>query len=92
MKEKIVEIVAPDIHRAFDTIKRMPAAKEVQAFGDRLNVVIAADHNESEIERYLKSEGIEVTQVRIVQPSLENVFISLMKQETPKEAEAEQQS
>jgi ABC-2 type transport system ATP-binding protein len=81
MKEKIVEIVAPDIHRAFDTIKRMPAAKEVQAFGDRLNVVIAADHNESEIERYLKSEGIEVTQVRIVQPSLENVFISLMRQE-----------
>ncbi|HWF43521.1 MAG TPA: ABC transporter ATP-binding protein [Candidatus Kapabacteria bacterium] len=81
MKEKIIEIVAPDIHRAFDTIKRMPAAKEVQAFGDRLNVVIAADHNENEIERYLKSEGIEVTQVRTVQPSLENVFISLMKQE-----------
>jgi hypothetical protein len=67
----------------------MPATKEVQAFGDRLNVVIAADHNEDEVRKQLESEGIEVSQMRTVQPSLENVFISLMKQEAPKEAEVE---
>ena len=81
MKEKVMEIVTPDIHHAYDAIKRMPAAHEVQAFGDRLNVVLAADHNEDEVRELLESEGIPITQMRTVQPSLENVFISLMKKE-----------
>ena len=81
MKEKVVEIVTPDIRAAYDAIKQIPATHEIQAFGDRLNVVLAADRDEGEVRKQLELSGVEITQMRTVQPSLENVFISLMKQE-----------
>jgi hypothetical protein len=53
--------------------------KEAQAFGDRLNVLM--DNAARDIPSLLitmKKEKIDVQTWRIVPPSLENVFISLM--------------
>jgi ABC-2 type transport system ATP-binding protein len=78
MRGTVVEIVCPEIRRAFAVLKKTAAAREVQLFGDRLNVVV--DEPEREIplvEAALIREGIPVVQTRLLPPSLENVFISV---------------
>lgn len=78
MRGTVVEIVCPEIRRAFALLKRLAGVREVQLFGDRLNVVV--DDVEKEvplIETALLQEGIPVLQKRSLPPSLENVFISV---------------
>ena len=79
MKGTIVEIVCSEIRSSFKLLKQYSPVKEVQAFGDRLNVVV--DDAESEIPKviaYLADHKITVDDWRIIPPSLENVFISLL--------------
>jgi len=78
MRGTVVEIVCPEIRRAFAVLKKLAEVREVQLFGDRLNVVV--DDPEKElplIEAALAREGIPVLQKRLLPPSLENVFISV---------------
>jgi ABC-2 type transport system ATP-binding protein len=78
MRGTIVEIVGPDIRRAHAVLKKLGRVREVQLFGDRLNVVV--DDPETEIpviEAALGREGIPILQMRVLPPTLENVFISV---------------
>jgi ABC-2 type transport system ATP-binding protein len=80
MKGQVFEVVTRDFDGAINALAEI--AEGLQAFGDRLNVVLSSDRNEAEIERRLKAAKIEFQAVRRTQPSLENVFISLLEQET----------
>jgi ABC-2 type transport system ATP-binding protein len=79
MHGQIVELVCDRVRQASAILKREAAALEVQAFGDRLNVLVA-DHvrDVPALESVLRSRGIPVTDRRLVPPSLENVFVSLL--------------
>jgi ABC-2 type transport system ATP-binding protein len=78
MRGTVVEIVCPEIRRAFAVLKRLAVVREVQLFGDRLNAVVDdPDKGLPLIEAALVREGIPVLQQRILPPSLENVFISV---------------
>jgi ABC-2 type transport system ATP-binding protein len=78
MRGTVVEIVCPEIRRAFGVLKTVPGVTEVQLFGDRLNAVVADPDREIPlIEAALASAGIPVLQRRVLAPSLENVFISV---------------
>ena len=84
MKGEVIEIVCSDIRKSFALLKHHSSVKEVQAFGDRVNIV--ADSSERDmpsILRHLKDQSIEVTDWRVIKPSLENVFISLLTEEVP---------
>jgi len=86
MRGTIVEIVTPDIRRAYAVLKTLNGVREVQLFGDRLNAVV--DDPEIEIpviETALGREGIPMLQKRILPPTLENVFISVTET-SPSEA------
>jgi ABC-2 type transport system ATP-binding protein len=79
MKGQVVEIVCTNIRRSFSLLKQDPRVREVQAFGDRLNILLDdADKEMPHIETVLTAAGIAITEWRVVTPSLENVFISLM--------------
>jgi ABC-2 type transport system ATP-binding protein len=79
MKGEIVEIVCSNIRKSFSLLKQNEAVREVQAFGDRLNIVVRSAENEMPVVvRQLEREGIELHDWRTIAPSLENVFISLM--------------
>ena len=78
MRGTVVEVVCPEIRRAFLVLKGLAEVREVQLFGDRLNVVV--DDPEKGIpllEAALIREGIPVLQKRLLPPTLENVFISV---------------
>jgi ABC-2 type transport system ATP-binding protein len=79
MKGAVIEIVAPEIRRVRD-IARQVLGAEVQMFGDRVNVVVPNLESDSAgIRERLAGAGITVTSWRVIPPSLENVFISLLK-------------
>jgi ABC-2 type transport system ATP-binding protein len=80
MEGTIIEVVCGQIRKAFDVVKQLPDVIEVQAFGDRLNIVVHdRDRDFPRIQAQLRGAGVEVVSWRVVPPSLENVFISLMK-------------
>ncbi|MEK7263622.1 MAG: ABC transporter ATP-binding protein [Bacteroidota bacterium] len=79
MKGEIVEIICSDIRKAFSLLKKKSTVNEVQAFGDRLNIVVEdSEKDVTNILAHLKENAIAVSDWRTVTPSLENVFISLL--------------
>ena len=78
MRGTVVEIVCPEIRKAFGILKALSGIREVQLFGDRLNAVVDDPAREiPRIESALSAEGIPVLGTRRLQPSLENVFVSV---------------
>jgi len=82
MRGTIVELACTEIRKAFFLLKGFPAVREVQAFGDRLNIVVEKPEDDMQkITTRLEDSSIHVADWRVVPPSLENVFISLLTQQ-----------
>jgi ABC-2 type transport system ATP-binding protein len=79
MKGEIAEVVCEETRKAQGVLSESELFSEVQAFGDRLHVVVhEGEADVKSIRTKLVHEGITVKSVRLIPPSLENVFISLM--------------
>lgn len=79
MDGQVIELITDQIHRAAGLLTGHPAVKDVQAFGDRLNVVIADTGRDlPAIEKALADARIQILEQRSITPSLENIFISMM--------------
>ena len=86
MNGEIVEVVCERVRDAYRLLSTLAPVKEVQAFGDRLNVNVRnSDKDFPPIRTALESNGIGITSWRVVPPSLENVFISLLTQNEQQE-------
>jgi ABC-2 type transport system ATP-binding protein len=82
MRGEVIEIVCSSIRRASEILKTTPGVREVQAFGDRLHIVIDdAGTMVGIIKDTLERGGISIEDWRAVPPSLENVFISLLSEQ-----------
>lgn len=84
----LVEVVCSELRRAVALLKDFPLTREVQAFGDRLNVIV--DDSKRDMPRvlsHLKGHAIQVEDWRVVNPSLENIFISLLTEHQVVESE-----
>ncbi len=77
-RKTVLEIVCSPIPEARQLLKA--ENYEIQSFGDRLNIVLDRDFDTEKIKRSLKEHKIEITSVRTIAPSLENVFIHLIKE------------
>lgn len=79
MRGQVLEIVCDNVREAFQALRHQAIVKEVQAFGDRLHVIVDdAKANFPEVASVLSSHHLAITSWRVVSPSLENVFISLL--------------
>jgi ABC-2 type transport system ATP-binding protein len=75
----VLEIVCQPVREAFRLLRAGPAPVEVQAFGDRLHVLVRRGGlRAEELSADLARRGIRVSGARTVSPSLENVFIALL--------------
>ncbi len=75
-----LEVVCSETRRAFALLKAERGLGEIQIFGDRLNILLGGEEGRQEaIRSLLEREGIRVASWRLVQPRLENVFISRMQ-------------
>ena len=79
MDKQIIEIVCSPVRAAYQTIKKNTSF-EVQMFGDRVNVVVENYKSElPSIIKILNENKVQITDERMIAPSLENVFMHLIK-------------
>lgn len=80
INKEVVEIIANPSRKAYDLLKN-ESNYEAQMFGDRINIVVNSyDKDFPGIAELLKNKGIEINDSRSVAPSLENVFMYLIKE------------
>ena len=80
MKDPIIEIICDDPRRAAAAVEDLPEVLDIQAFGDRLHLVMRSlDRGVPAVERRLAESGIKIEKWRPVSPSLENVFITMTR-------------
>jgi ABC-2 type transport system ATP-binding protein len=82
MPGTVVEVEASDPVRAADLVRNINGILEAAVFGANLHVVVR-DSKEGirTISRVLAGAKIEVTSIRPIEPSLEDVFVSLIRSE-----------
>ena len=81
----VMEVIADDREGATRVLERMPQVADVQLFGERAHVRLAADSpmgDPQELTAALGAAGITVDSVRRVPASLEDVFIARVAKET----------
>jgi len=79
-RKKVLEIFCDNIQSAYSKLK-VQTDIDVQIFGDRINIM--TDNPQIELEKiksFLAKQGISVTSNRTITPSLENIFIYLVKE------------
>ena len=80
MHGSVVELVASDTRKAHGILRDLSHARELQAFGDRINIVVDdADSAIRQIKQSIETAGIGIESLRTVSPSIENVFISMIR-------------
>lgn len=76
----VLEIVCSPIRKAYSIIKAN-TGYDAQLFGDRINVVVDSfEKDYPTLEKLFSENQIQIVDKRIVTPTLENVFIYLIKE------------
>ncbi|MEB3244446.1 MAG: ABC transporter ATP-binding protein [Vampirovibrionales bacterium] len=75
------ELYCKPVVQAFNKIKPLPYVHEVTIFGQSLHLVIDLNAPEAEMEARLRNDlakqGVVVNSLRAIEPSLEDVFVTL---------------
>jgi ABC-2 type transport system ATP-binding protein len=80
INKQVVEIVCHPVRAAYDLLKKQTNF-DIQLFGDRINIVL--DNYETDfhvVQKVFDQHSINLIDKRLVTPSLENVFIHLIKE------------
>lgn len=79
MTGEILEVRSSHARRASALLRERLAAESVGLFGDRVHVVTRSpDRAAAEVQRILATSGVELLQIRPVEPTLEDVFVSVL--------------
>jgi ABC-2 type transport system ATP-binding protein len=86
VRASVLEIVCDQVRRAVDVVGGIGGFPGTQAFGDRIHVLVRDETAGAALVRERLAEaGINVSAIRTVKPSLENVFIALLSSNEAKE-------
>ena len=84
MRGAILEIRTDEPRRAIGRLKQQLSAGSVGLFGDRIHVVCAEpDRLAAEVQAALGQAGLALTGIRQIEPSLEDVFVSVLAEREP---------
>lgn len=79
MRGALIEVRTLDARKAAAILREKIDVQSVDLFGDRIHVVaLDAERSIAEAEVALKNAGFESVSLRIIEPSLEDVFISVL--------------
>lgn len=74
----LLEVIASPRRAALAAAQRMPRVLHGNLFGDRLHLVVADRGVIEPVSGALRDAGVAVESVRVIEPSLEDVFVSLL--------------
>jgi ABC-2 type transport system ATP-binding protein len=75
----VLEVQAAPRHPAEQALRHMPGVHDVQVFGDRLHAVADAAPEEAELRAQLVAAGADLHAVRVIPPTMEDVFMHLQR-------------
>ncbi len=82
MDEPLLELKTPHAPRAVEAIRNLDGVLEAAMFGRNVHVVVADEARAREsIQEALERKGVELQGMERVPPSLEDVFVSLIREE-----------
>lgn len=83
MRGTILEVVAVNPRACFQILRHKLPGCEVGLFGDRLHVVSDnLDKTRLQVQDLLRAEGVELVAMGQVEPSLEDIFISVIGEDS----------
>lgn len=79
MQGTLLEILTGQARRAATTLRRSLTNASVGIFGDRVHVLVTdKDTGMRAIEKSLKENNVTFEEIRVIEPSLEDVFVSIL--------------
>ena len=79
MKGNILEILTPQARHAAAVLRQQMPGSSVGVFGDRVHVqIVDADRQRGRIEEILRTNNCAAEEMHVIEPSLEDVFISIL--------------
>lgn len=72
-----LEIRAPEITRALRLTREIPGIVRATVFGESVHALVEEHWDATRLEQELTARGVEVTEIRSLAPSLEDVFVEL---------------
>lgn len=77
---EFIKVVTDDWQKARKSTQNLPGVLEVQTYGEALHILIdSADKRLQSIEKTLKKNKLEIKEIRVIKPRMEEAFISLIK-------------
>ena len=72
-----IEIIAPEVTRALRLARHIPGIRSATIFGQSIHALVEEHFDSDVLRNHLGKEGISVTEIRPLAPSLEDVFVEL---------------
>jgi ABC-2 type transport system ATP-binding protein len=86
MRGELLLVECEPLGPAVEALEQVPGIMDAAVFGNALHLVVPkAAAAIAEVKRYLQAKGVTVSHVEQIQPSLEDVFVSLTTERTGKE-------
>lgn len=82
IKKMVLEITCDNSRRALGLLSNIHNIESIELFGDKLHILLADIKEKEPIIRMITQKGIRIFETREVVPSLEDVFIYLLKERT----------
>jgi ABC-type uncharacterized transport system ATPase subunit len=79
----MIEVWSDNARSALEQVRNMSGVHGVSLYGDRLHITLENKMNAAEVVVQLRRADIEVKDFRDIQPSLEDVFISMVEKKSP---------
>ncbi|MCL5036924.1 MAG: ABC transporter ATP-binding protein [Chloroflexi bacterium] len=81
MRGVLLELSCDSIYRAESLLVDMPGIVEVTPYGMRIHLVVSSMDSVPAIKEKLESGGIKVSDIKRISPGIEDVFVSLMREQ-----------
>jgi ABC-2 type transport system ATP-binding protein len=72
-----IEIATPEVTRALRVARKLPGIRSATIFGESIHALVEEHFDPVKLRAELQSNGIRVTEIRQLTPSLEDVFVEL---------------
>jgi ABC-2 type transport system ATP-binding protein len=93
MRGAILEIRSADPRRATSLLRHAFPEASVGLFGDRVHLVVTEpDRAKGQVEHVLARASLRLDEIRVVEPTLEDVFVSVLSGEQGEEVGREQRA
>jgi ABC-2 type transport system ATP-binding protein len=80
MDRTVLTLEGPEIFRHMDALERLDSCDEAAVFGNTLHVIVhEAEKADREIRRFLADRSITAYRLEQTEPSLEDVFVTLIR-------------